>query len=423
MLTIIKKGWANEFLKGSIFLTASSFSINILNYLFNFLAARSLGPQGYSEIITLFSYVSIIAVPTSVFSTFIIQKIASEEKSQIIVAKSLEQFLWQNIKNYWFVFILLISFIPFVSRLTNLSSVSGFVLIPLIIISFITSFYGAAMQGLRLFFMFGLISLFAAILKLLGAILTFFGIDGLYTIIFFILASAVIPAIVGILIFKKHLRTKVTKHLPKIQKSLASLLHNRQLLLISFSTLALVLLNNVDIIFVKKYLSSSEAGIYAPWSLFAKIIFYAVGPFIAISFIFFSGSKQKQHKTFGISILTLLLVSLASYVVYTYFTSTIITLLFGEKFIKVSPYLSQASIFGSIYAGIIFINNYYLAKRSYASLILPLLIPLYIVGLFFVQKQISSIITFNIYFSAVVLFFYLFVYVRSLLHFDSKSAK
>ena len=75
MMKLLKKLWANEFFQGGFFLTSSSFTINVLNYFFNLLAARTLGPSGFGEITAFFSYNNIFSVPILVVTLVLIQKI------------------------------------------------------------------------------------------------------------------------------------------------------------------------------------------------------------------------------------------------------------------------------------------------------------------------------------------------------------
>lgn len=421
MLKTVKKLWANEFFKGGVFFTLSSFAVNLMNYFFNFLAGRALGPQNYSEITTLFSYISITSVPTFVLSTFLIQKISSSEESKFSFTKSLEVLLWVKLKKWWFVIVIFMLFSPFVPHLTNLSFVTGSILIPILFFSFIATFYGSAMQGLQMFFLYSIIGIFATFIKLLGALFVMVGFNGVNTIIFFIMSSILLPLGISLFSVNSVIKQRVKANVPKLEKKIISLFYNKQFLVILFSTLALTLLNNADVVWVKKFLNAKEAGIYGSWSIFAKIIFYALGPFISISFIFFSSKKEQQHRTFNISLVCLAIIAITSYVVYKNFSFFIIHIFFGEKFDAVAPYLSYASVFGSLYACGVFMNGYYLAKRSFVAMIPAILIPVYLILLFIIKKQISSLIFLNIIFALLMVVLYISVYIRNLLYSNPKS--
>ena len=103
----------NEYFKGGIFLTISSFLINIFNYLFNLLSGRFLTPKDYSEIATLFSYIYILTIPMGIITTIVIQKIGSSEDKNFQKAKTLEHFFWQKINKNIYLFLLSFLIVPF----------------------------------------------------------------------------------------------------------------------------------------------------------------------------------------------------------------------------------------------------------------------------------------------------------------------
>lgn len=401
---------ANEFIQGSFFLTVSSVVINLLNYFFHFLAGRSLGPSGYGEIIALLSYLYLFSIPATVVSTVIIQKIGSRSKNQLDYVFSLEYFFWKLIKKWWLIIALLVFITPFIPKVTNLTPAASYVFTPLIILGFITLFYQSSLQGLRMFLVFSLINIVAAILKLTGAVLAALRIDGLSTILFFLIFSSLITLIISYLILLN--RRGVIK--PKnIEKSLTHIITNTQFIMTLVSIVALTAFNNLDIVFVKKFFTATESGIYSSWSLFAKIILYLVGPMVSVSFVFFASNenKDKQKTTLFLSLVLLGVIGLLSYIGYKTFALSIITILFGNKFISLTPYLSLAGIFGSFYALIAFLNNYFLANKSIFSLILPVFIPFYVLFLFFIPKEIVLIMKLNIIFSLLIILSYAFAFI------------
>ncbi len=421
MLQKIKNLFKNDFIKGGFFYTGSAFFISFLNYIFNFLTARTLGPQGYGEITALFSYLTIITIPTFVISSYVIQKIASSGDNKFEYAAKLEQLFWTKIKKYWPIIALTFLFVPLIPQITNLSPTSSLFLLPLILLTFVGSIYGAIQQGLNILVVFSSISISASFIKLSGPLLVIMGIDGYLTIILMLTLSTLLPLWFSIVLLRKSFKKMGLIQLSKIEAKVRSLFFNRQFILILVSTLALNLLNNLDIIFVKKYLTSQEAGIYSSWSLLAKIILYVVGPFISLSFIFFSGEKKKNQNVFRISLIALLIIGICSYIGYTYFSRMVVGIFFGNRFMTVLPYLSRAAIFGSLYAAVAFINNYYVAKKSSISLIAPIFVPIYFILLFLIKKNLDSIMQLNIFFTLTVTILYLGFYLKEELHLNSKS--
>lgn len=411
MKKTIQRAWSNQFIKGGAIITATSFLANILNYFFNLLAARTLGPTGFGEISALFSYTAVFSIPMMVMSLVIINKIGSKGDNSRVFANALQVWFFQKLKRWWFVWMPFAVLIPLVPAATNLAPISGYALIPFIALNFLLSFYTAIVQGLQLFLWAAFIGFLTAIIKLTGAILVAAGVDGLLTVIIFLLFSAAIPLFVGHFVFRRNTPQSITPS-ENIQKRLSHAILNKYVIYTFLSILALTLFNNGDVIFVKKYFNAQEAGIYGSWSLFAKIILYVMGPLSLVSFIFFSDKKtSRNHERILMITLTILLVIASiSFIFYRFFSYDIIRLLFGSKFDAVGPYLSQASIFGSAYTTISFINNYFLAKNSKRSLILAVCIPVYFIFLFVIPRSISSIITLNMWFSVVITVLYLVAY-------------
>ncbi len=416
MQKLLKKLWSNIFFRGGVFYTASSILANVMNLLFNLIIGHSISLSGYGELTALFSYLTVLTVPMLVFSNYLIHKIAGATDT-IVLAKSLENLLWKYTRRWFFVIPLLFFLTPLISKLTNLSLFLTFTLILFAISTIISSVYSSLLQGLQLFLIFSVLGVVLTFIKLLGAILVLFGLDGLFTIISFLFLSTILGILVSIRVFRSHVKLKSTniQSVPVIQKKLIHLLKNPQFQLISLSTFALTIFNNADVMFVQKYFASSAVGIYSSWSLFSKIIFYILGPFISISFIFFSSrqSQNNERKTLHISLVALLAVGIAGFIAYKYLALPILYIVYGgNKFYAVAPFLAKASIFGSLYTGVTFINNFFLAKRSWISSISFISMFLYIILLFFVKRDLSSVMNLNIFFSAGLFITYVVLYIK-----------
>ena len=224
----------------------------------------------------------------------------------------------------------------------------------------------------------------------------------LLIIILFIVISSSIPILLSQYVFKKHVRTAVKKAISNTY--IRQLFDNRQLILTTFSTGTLALLNNVDILYVKKMFSPEDAGIYSSWALFAKLFLFALGPIITTSYIFFSSNKHLTHhkRTSLILILLLGFAGLLMSFVYQWYGAWIVTRFFGNAFIRVIPYLQLAAYYGSGYMIMIFMTNYFLAKKSLLSLTPALLFPVYLGTLMIYPQSIEDIMQVNIVFTSVV---------------------
>jgi len=90
----------------------------------------------------------------------------------------------------------------------------------------------------------------------------------------------------------------------------------------------------------------------------------------------------------------------------------LIQILFGSEYIQIAKYLGLSAIFGSLYTLIVFLNNYFIAKNDFRCMIITFLFPIYLLGLFLINKNIESLINLNIIFSSLVAVAYLYLVVK-----------
>lgn len=400
----------NEYFKGGVFLTISSFLINIFNYLFNLLSGRFLTPKDYSEIATLFSYIYILTIPMGIITTIVIQKIGSSEDKNFQKAKTLEHFFLQKINKNIYLFLLSFLIVPFLPQITNLSPITSYFFIPLLILFLLNGFYVAIIQGLKLFFVSAAIGLFVVLIKFTGPAIGLFFNTNLLVIFSFLLTSILLSFLLCKNIFEKEYAKKDIKDFPKIEKKLLYLIKGKQIYLTAISLLGITLLSNIDVIYAKKFFTGNEAGVYAIWSLFGKIIFYLLGPILYVAFIFFTQKKYSINKKILFIGWTLFFITIGSfsYLFYSLFSKEIIIAMFGKQYLELVNYLGMAAIFGTFYSVITFINNFFIAKENPKMITLTLLMPLYFIGLIFVKNNFIYLIYLNIYFSTLVIFVFLY---------------
>ncbi len=413
MTRLWKNIWSSTFIKGGIFLTVSNFLVGFLNYLFNIITARVLGPAGYGEITALFSYLIILSAPVGILSTYTILKIG-EKKDQYSYTRSILIWAIQKVKRWWYIGIPALLVTPFLPSLTNLSPLVAYSILPIIIISFFLAFYDGALQSLHLLSVFAVLSIILAVIKLMGPVISFYSFPNINIILLFIFLSLLAKLILSHIV----LSNKFTVHKSKIHnlnKRILEVFKDKNIWLTAISSMSIGFLSNIDIIYVKKMFSAEDAGIYSSWSLFAKIILYALGPLFGLSFIFFSSKKHEiHHQVFFIgSFIFLVIVGALSLAVYGSYGRVIIDLFFGPKFYPVVPFLEWASLFGVAYVMLLFMNNYFLAKKSNNSYILAIALPFYCIALFLWGKGLAQVMVVNITFSFAVLSIYLLLYFRS----------
>lgn len=412
MKKLIFKIIQNSFVKGGFYLTVSSFIVGFLNYLFNIFAARALGPSGYSEIAALFSYSIVFSVPMGAISSFIIQKIGQSNNPNQTAVFIQEMFI-QKIKKWWFLLFFVILITPFIPKITNLSQLSGYLLPILLILSFLSSYYNGALQGLHIFLWLSILSIVGVLIKLAGSIIVLYNYGNITIIILMIILSGVVTLLISHFVYvKKIFSTKIKKNNNNYR--IRDLLKDSQIWLTVGTTGALALVNNIDIMFTKKFFSAESAGIYSSWSLFAKMIFYALGPILTMAFIFFSTKKHelKHQIIFILTFIFLAACGVLTNLGYGLFRFSLIDKLFGNKFYGVVPFLEWAAYFGTGYTMMTFMVYYYLAKKKKLSLLPALLLPIYVIALMVFSKSISDVMFISTIYTYVNISIFLLVFFK-----------
>lgn len=396
MKKLIKHSLSNTFISGGILLTLSNYFVAFLAYVFNFLIAHSMGPAPYGEVTTLNSYLLITAVPVNVVMTVLIQKIGSRESDKEAYAHSVVEWGRALIKRWWFLFVLVFVPIPFMPQITNLSPVVAYVLIPIAVMAFLASFYDAIFQGLKMFVLFSFLITLQAVLKLSGAVTVTAHLGGLMVVMVFLTLGAALKLYLSYILFER--KKPKNANLQRIEKRAVHILKDRQLIISTVSILSITLMNNLDIMFVKKYFTSYEAGIYSSWSLLAKVVMYFAAPVLMVSYIFFTSSDQKHNhrKTLVLSLICIVVIGICSFLAYSYLGPQLIAVLFGAKFLSLLPFLPLAGIYGGIYLFAFFLNQYYLSKKKGIVLSLPVFLIIYTILLFVTGNVLVNIMYINI---------------------------
>ncbi len=418
-MSVLKRVLQNEFVQGSFFLTGSTFLVNILNYFFNLITARKLGPALFGDFTTLFSYLAIVSVPVTILTTVVIKKIAERGNERFEYAAMLEKWFLKRVRKFGFLILLVIPMWFLLPKFANLTREASVAFSLLLGLSIIIGFYDAVIQGTREIQVFSYLGIISVVTKLTGALLLYTVIGSYSLLLFLILVGLLIRIpIIRMAINKKNSGKKITLS----QTRLLHAVMNKNVLYSAASLLGITVLGNADIIIVKKLFSAEQSGIYASWLLLSKIILYAAGSVLPLSFIFFASADQKKNhkKMLLISLTVLALFSLVCIVGYSTFGTVLVHILFGTRFEMVIPYMQLAGIFGALYLLVLFINQYFISQHSNAALIAPALAPLYLFLLFTQSTSLHAVMMINSIFAAFMLILYLLEISRSYFNANSK---
>ncbi|MFH1899652.1 MAG: hypothetical protein ABIJ83_00050 [Patescibacteria group bacterium] len=394
---IPKKIKNNQFLKHGAVFTIASGLVNILGYLFHALASRYLGPEKYSDVVTIIAYSLILSVPIMAANVVIVKRVGREEtiEKKRLVVVAIEKALYKLIKKHWRYLPLIYLALMGAGYLNNLTAWS-YIIMPIFVLLFIFSqVYVPLLQSIKLFFSLSVVIAIVGLIKLSGAITTIF-VDSVVWLLLLLTASALAQVLLG------HRYTQKFTHKNLEKKSfifsLKRIVHNKKVQLTFFSVLGVVLLNNLDVLFAKKFFSAHEAGLFGIWSLFAKLIAYSSIPLSAVVLVFFTdkNSQQESKKVLAISALLILGLGIVLLGVYWMFGGFILKTFVGSEFLAIAQFLPLAAIFGTFYSLIFVMNNYLLAHDSRAALVIAITIPILYTIIFILAQSIQQLVIMDV---------------------------
>jgi len=136
---------------------------------------------------------------------------------------------------------------------------------------------------------------------------------------------------------------------------------------VMLATLSLTSLYSSDVILVKHFFPSFEAGLYSAVSVLGKIVFFASGVVPAVMFPLVSEKFENggEYSHFlNQSFFIVGGVSLLITIIYFLFPSLMLRTLYGDSYLKASVYLGVFAIFISFYSLSNLLVNFFLSIRK-----------------------------------------------------------
>lgn len=377
----------SELFKGSLILLILLNIGNVINYLFQFIMARMLGPADYGILAVLTSIIYIFSIPTSS-----IQTIVSKYSTKFNINREFSKI--KGVVDYLLRKTLLASLIIFLIYLPIAGLLSKYLNIQFWILAITGLFLFAAFlypigagvaQGMKKFKVLGWNFVLNCSIKLvLAVILLLLGFRVYGAIIGFILGTFI--AFIFIFPFIKEVTNA-----PEIKEKVR--IFNRETIYALIGMLVVVLMYSIDVIIAKGAFSPDIAGRYAVISMIGKIILFSS---LSIGNAMFPISSEKfaggdKEKTRGVLIktsVTIALMCIAAVILFALFPKLIISILFGSQYASLSDILVYVGISFSF---ISFTNLLLLYKISVNELKLSGIAVL----LFFLALQTTLMITFN----------------------------
>ena len=345
----------------------SGLLVNGGNYLYNLILGRVLGPEKFADAAILITFLLVLSFVAMTF------QLVTAKFAVIFEGTVFENFITNTYKNATIVgFILgtlVIYFSSYLQSFFKTSSSTMFIVFGIgVPFYFLMSVNRGVFQGKKEF-----ISLSVTYqLEMMSRLLITFGL-----IYFFQIESSLLISI-GILVsflfglFPLKIKRFSFSKFIKLDSSQSKLVRNF-FIITAFYELTQIIINNSDILLVKHYFNSYEAGLYASLALIGRVVY-----FVAWMFVMLLLPKVVQLKKEGKSTLPILLkyvsyiAAIASVIVAgcTIFPNQIIQILFGNGYLEIAPLLWKYALATGIFALSNIFAYYYLSLDKYIPVVL-----------------------------------------------------
>ena len=345
----------------------SVLAVNGGNYLYNLILGRLLGPTAFADAAVLITFLLVLSFVAMTF------QLVTAKFSVLFENELFKNFITRVYQQAFAVGIglgiLIIACASQLQALFNTSSSTMFIIfgcgVPLY---FLMSVNRGAFQGKKAFKSLSITyqgEMLSRLVITLGLIL-----------LFDIQSSAVIA--IGILLsFVFGLFPFKMKQISFKKPAALDAKYSKQIknffLLTAFYELTQIIINNSDILLVKHYFESYEAGLYASLALIGRIVYFIAWMFVMLLLPAVVELKKEGKETASVLFKYVgYIAAISIVIVFTClaFPELIINILFGEQYIAMAPLLWKYAIATSMFAISNIFAYYYLSLDKYVPVII-----------------------------------------------------
>jgi O-antigen/teichoic acid export membrane protein len=357
--------------QGSVVVLVGTTIINLLNYLYHLVIGRYLNPNEYGLIQSLISLTYFMSVLVGAFNLSVTELIAKVKDNQV--------WSWINrlkplvFKGSLLLWVGVLSAYPFLTKALNINNFVVYLIFSMQgLITLWSSLYRAALRA-RLEFvrstLTGILSTFSKLALSLALLIVGFGsIGAMSGWLSFQVVSLIISFVFTKQLFSNKVDQTVYKKLP-LDKFWS---YSRLTLL---TNLALTSLYSTDIVLVRNFLSGESSGIYSASSTLSKTIFFAATAIMTVAFPIFVKYKdnlKRLRKFFKLTMFFSLFFCLMGIILFKFFPTQIVNLLFGKNYQAASSIIFEFSLFMSALAIFNVIIQFLLALNNHYSVLISL---------------------------------------------------
>jgi O-antigen/teichoic acid export membrane protein len=390
---IISKDWKFLFSSGNIFMF-SMLIVNAGNYAYNLLLGRFLGPSSYSDaaiLITFLLVLSFIGMTFQIVTTKYVIEIESHYKTKFIKLISLLSIIIGLIIGIIIFFNS--KFLQYFLNTTNNLIFKIFALgIP---IYFLLSVNRGIHQGENNMKMLSISYILEMISRFLVTFLMLFFINSIETSI--IISIGILTSFIFALfpISKEYFKHNFIDTNINLKPILLFFT------LTAFYEFSLIIINNCDIILVKKYFKNHQSGLYASLALIGRVVYFVTWIFVMIQIPKVIQMQKDGIETTKVLFKNILFISFFSsiIIIFTYlFPKFVIFLMFGNDYLEIAPLLWKYAFATALFAIANVFSYYFLSLNNYFPVVLTSLfgfIQIYFITLY--HKTLGEVVHVQIF--------------------------
>jgi O-antigen/teichoic acid export membrane protein len=399
---------------GSFFMIFGGNLANFIAYLYHLILGRIMGPSLYGELVATISLIGLIMSIVSFFGIVIVKFVSSAKDED--VPGILDWFKRKTIFVALGISILIWIASPFIGNYVHLSRNISILFAPIFFFTIITFVYKSFLTGVVRFKQVAIVSNVELLGRLFfGLVLVLLGMK-----VFGAILGMLIAAVCGLLLTRFYLKDVGFSKI-KVKgfdwKKVFSYALPVFIVSISFTSLL-----TIDVVLVKHFFTSHDAGIYGSVSNLGKIIFYGTAPIASVMFPLIAKKKSQKRNYMSIFLLSVLLVfgiGVGILFIYYLFPSIAIKVLYGDKFLEGTKYLILMGIYFILYSVANLFSSFLMSiDRTKPLLVLPFFSLLQIIGIYLFHANFKFIIGVSVL-SVSLLLIYLGIYFA----YDSKRQK
>lgn len=387
---------------GSAIMIIGSNGVSFINYLFHFVMGRMLGPANYGELASIISLIGLLGIiPGSV--VLVITKQVSAAKSDNEVSGLVSWFKKKIFAVSIIYTLFLILLTPMMTSFLKIHNLSYLILMAVsFLFSLQSSLNRAILQGLLRFKEMVTSILVENSAKLIVSILLVYLGWQVGGVVLALVVASLLGLYITIFYLKLDVKAaKEAKMTPDVKSMLSFAVP------VALQSLAITSLYSSDVILVKHFFSTYDAGLYAALSTLGKIIFFGAGPIAGVMFPLVSQRKskgQEYRKIFIYSFFATAMLAAGILLIYWLFPQLAVQVLYGTLYSGAAHLLVWFGVFISLFTFSALLINYNLSLGNTSIVGLPLVAALaQIILIWFFHQNLFMVIFISIIITALLL--------------------